>query len=37
MKRALAASLMTMAVTGAFAQQGDGTQVAFGINIFKPN
>jgi Raf kinase inhibitor-like YbhB/YbcL family protein len=37
MKRALAASLMTMAVSGAFAQQGDGTQVAFGVNIFKPN
>lgn len=37
MKRALAASLMTVAVSAAFAQQGDGTQAAFGVNIFKPN
>ena len=37
MKRALAASVMAMAVSGALAQQGDGTQVSFGVNIFKPN
>jgi len=37
MKRALAASLMAMAVSGALAQQGDGTQVALNNNIFKPN
>jgi len=28
---------MAMAVSGALAQQGDGTQVAFGVTIFKPN
>ena len=37
MKRALAASLMAMAVSGALAQQGDGTEVAVNNNIFKPN
>jgi Raf kinase inhibitor-like YbhB/YbcL family protein len=37
MKRAFAATLMAMAVTGAYAQQGDGTQVALNNNIFKPN
>ena len=37
MKRAFAATLLAMAVTGAYAQQGDGTQVALNNNIFKPN
>ncbi|MGJ9420158.1 YbhB/YbcL family Raf kinase inhibitor-like protein [Massilia sp. CMS3.1] len=37
MKHPLAATLMTMAVSGAFAQQGDGTQVSLSNNIFKPN
>ncbi|MGX4643874.1 YbhB/YbcL family Raf kinase inhibitor-like protein [Massilia sp. SYSU DXS3249] len=37
MKRAFAASLMAMAITGAWAQQGDGTQVSINSNIFKPN
>jgi len=37
MKRAFAASLLAMAVSGAYAQQGDGTQVSLDNNIFKPN
>ena len=37
MKRAFTASLMALAVSGALAQQGDGTQVSIRDNIFKPN
>jgi len=37
MKRALAASLMGLAITTAYAQQGDGTQFSTNINIWKPN
>lgn len=37
MKRVLATSLMALAVSSAFAQQGDGTQASIGVNIFKPN
>lgn len=37
MKRALAASLMGLAISAAYAQQGDGTQFSTNINIWKPN
>ena len=37
MKRALAASLMGLAISAAYAQQGDGTQFSTTINIWKPN
>lgn len=37
MKRALAASLMCLAVSAALAQQGDGTRFATNVNIFKPD